>query len=107
MEIETAVREGVDVTYIVFRNGLQGTIAMHQARSRGRLSGVRIGPMDIAGLAASLGAHGVTVAAESDLRDALRAAAAVPGPSVVEVLTDPEVISPSSTLSALLGAAQH
>jgi len=36
-EIETAVREGVDVTYVVFRNGLQGTIAMHQARSRGRL----------------------------------------------------------------------
>jgi hypothetical protein len=25
---------------------------------------------------------------------------------VVEVLTDPEIISPSSTLSALLGAAQ-
>jgi acetolactate synthase-1/2/3 large subunit len=107
IEIETAVREGVDVTYVVFRNGLQGTIAMHQARSRGRLSGVRIGPMDLAGLAASLGAHGVTVAAESDLRDALREAVAVPGPSVVEVLTDPEVISPGSTLSALLGAAQH
>ena len=107
MEIETAVREGVDVTFVVFRNGLQGTIAMHQARSRGRLSGVRIGPMDFAGLAASLGAHGVTVAAESDLRDALREAVAVPGPSVVEVLTDPEVISPGSTLSALLGAAQH
>jgi acetolactate synthase I/II/III large subunit len=107
MEIETAVREGVDVTYIVFRNGLQGTIAMHQARSRGRLSGVRIGPMDIAGLATSLGAHGVTVAAESDLRDALRAAVAVPGPSVVEVLTDPEVLSPSTTLSALLGGAHH
>jgi acetolactate synthase-1/2/3 large subunit len=106
MEIETAVREGVDVTYIVFRNGLQGTIAMHQARSQGRLSGVRIGDMDVAGLAASLGARGFTVKAESDLRDALRAAVAVPGPSVVEVLTDPEIISPSSTLSALLGAAQ-
>ena len=102
-EIETAVRERVDVTYVVFRNGLQGTIAMHQARGMGRLSGVRIGDMDIAGLATSLGAHGVTVSAESDLRDALRAAVAIPGPSVVEVLTDPEVISPGSTLSALLG----
>ena len=106
-EIETAVRERVDVTYVVFRNGLQGTIAMHQARGMGRLSGVRIGDMDIAGLATSLGAHGVTVSAESDLRDALRAAVAIPGPSVVEVLTDPEVISPGSTLSALLGPPQR
>jgi len=63
--------------------------------------------MDIAGLATSLGAHGVTVSAESDLRDALRAAVAIPGPSVVEVLTDPEVISPGSTLSALLGPPQR
>lgn len=31
-ELETAVRYGLDVTVVVFRNGMHGTIAMHQTR---------------------------------------------------------------------------
>ena len=102
MELETAVREEVDVTMVVFRNGYQGTIAMHQARHTGRLAGVKIGSMDLAGLARSLGAGGIRVDREDDLRPALRQALQVAGPVVVEVVTDPEVLSPGTRLSQLL-----
>jgi acetolactate synthase-1/2/3 large subunit len=102
LEVETAVREGLDVTIVVLRNGLQGTIAMHQARETGRLAGVRIGAIDLAALARSLGADGITVTREEELEPALRQALATSGPVVVDVVTDPDVISPSTTLAALL-----
>jgi acetolactate synthase-1/2/3 large subunit len=102
MEVETAVREGVDVTIVVMRNGLQGTIAMHQARGSGRLAGVRIGDIDAAALARSLGATGLTVTGEEELAPALEEALSTPGPVVVDVITDPETISPSATMSTLL-----
>jgi acetolactate synthase-1/2/3 large subunit len=105
-ELETAVRLGLDLTVVVFRNGVYGTIAMHQARELGRLSGVDIGPIDCAGFARSLGASAVTVSEESALAEAM-AAAARPGhgPHVVEVLTDPDLITPTARLSELL--AEH
>jgi acetolactate synthase-1/2/3 large subunit len=102
MELETAVREGVDITMVVFRNGYQGTIAMHQGRRTGHLAGVKIGDMDLAGLARSLGAGGIRVDTESDLRSAFTEALNVKGPVLVEVLTDPEVLSPGTRLSQLL-----
>jgi acetolactate synthase-1/2/3 large subunit len=102
MELETAVREGVDITMVVFRNGYQGTIAMHQARQTGRLAGVKIGSMDLAGLARSLGAGGIRVDREEDLKPAFAEALELGGPVVVEVVTDPEVLSPTTRLSQLL-----
>jgi acetolactate synthase-1/2/3 large subunit len=104
-ELETAVRFGLDLTVVVFRNGVYGTIAMHQARELGRLSGVDIGPIDCASFARSLGASAVTVREESELADAM-AEAAKPGlgPHVVEVLTDPDLITPTARLSELLAS---
>ncbi|MFW6639812.1 thiamine pyrophosphate-dependent enzyme [Nocardiopsis algeriensis] len=103
-ELETAVREGAPVTVVVFQNGLYGTIAMHQARELGRLAGTRIsGPLDLAGYARSLGARGATVHTREELADALAQAVAADLPTLVDVRTDPEVISPSSSLSGLLG----
>ncbi len=102
MELETAVREGVDITMVVFRNGYQGTIAMHQGRHTGRLAGVKIGEMDLAGLARSLGAGGIRVETEAELKPAFTEALEVKGPVLVEVLTDPEVLSPGARLSQLL-----
>jgi acetolactate synthase-1/2/3 large subunit len=100
-EIETAVRYGVGITVVVFRNGLHGTIAMHQARDVGRTAGSDIGPVDLAGFARSLGAEGFTVADPDDLEPALRDAVAHEGVSLVDVATDPDLISPTSRLSEL------
>jgi acetolactate synthase-1/2/3 large subunit len=100
-EIETAVRYGVGITVVVFRNGLHGTIAMHQARDVGRTAGAEIGPVDLAGFARSLGAGGYTVRETDELEDALREAVADEGVSLVDVVTDPDLISPTARLSEL------
>jgi acetolactate synthase I/II/III large subunit len=100
-EIETAVRYGVGITAVVFRNEMHGTIAMHQARHVGRTAGAEIGPVDLAGFARSLGAEGYTVAAPEDLRPALREAVAHEGVSLVDVVTDPDLITPTNRLSEI------
>lgn len=101
-EIETAVRYGAHIKVVVFRNGLHGTIAMHQARTFGRMAGTGIGPLDLAAYARALGAEGFTASSPRELRPALEAAASFEGVAVVDVLTDPDLISPSARLSELM-----
>ena len=100
-EIETAVRYGVDITVVVFRNGMHGTIAMHQARDVGRTAGSDIGPVDLAGFARSLGAEGYTVREPEHIEGTLREAVAHEGVSLVDVVTDPDLITPTDRLSGL------
>ncbi|PSK91820.1 acetolactate synthase-1/2/3 large subunit [Murinocardiopsis flavida] len=103
-ELETAVRAGAAITVVVFQNGMYGTIAMHQARELGRTAAIDIsGPLDLAGYARALGANGATATTVAELAAALAKAAAAEGPTLIDVRTDPDVISPGSTLSALLG----
>jgi acetolactate synthase-1/2/3 large subunit len=101
-EMETAVRYELDVTVVVLRNGLHGTIAMHQARDIGRLAGTDIGPVDFVPVAKGLGAWATAVDTEADLAEAFGAAVRHPGPAVVEVRTDPDLIAPDETLNHLM-----
>jgi acetolactate synthase I/II/III large subunit len=103
-EIETAVRYGAQILVVVFRNGMHGTIAMHQAREVGRTAGVQIGDVDLAGYARSLGGTGYTVRDSDELAPALEEALAADSVALVDVLTDPDLISPTSRLSELAGA---
>jgi acetolactate synthase I/II/III large subunit len=104
-ELETAVRCGAPILVVVFRNGMHGTIAMHQARDVGRTAGVEIGEVDLAGFARSLGAAGYTVREPGDLAPTLSNALASDSVALVDVVTDPDIISPSARLSELgLGA---
>jgi acetolactate synthase-1/2/3 large subunit len=100
-EVETAVRYGAPITVVVFRNGLHGTIAMHQKRSLGRTAGVEIGEVDLAGYARSLGAEGHTVTDPDELAPALEAAVASDTITLLDVVTDPDIINPSTTLSEI------
>lgn len=104
-ELETAVRHGVPVVVVAFRNGLYGTIAMHQARRFGRTAGVDIGEVDLAGWARGLGATAYAAATVDELDAALRAAHGAAGPVLIDVRTDPDLIAPTSRLSDLAGAA--
>jgi acetolactate synthase I/II/III large subunit len=104
-ELETAVRYGVPILTVVFRNGMHGTIAMHQARELGRTAGVEIGEVDLAGYARSLGAAGYQVHDPDDLVPALKEALASETVALVDVATDPDIISPSARLSELLADA--
>jgi acetolactate synthase-1/2/3 large subunit len=103
-ELETAVRVGAPVVAIVFRNGLYGTIAMHQARENGRMTAVDIGPVDVAGIARSLGAAAWTVEDTGDLRPALRGALEAGRPAVVDVACAPDAIAPGLSLDAMLAS---
>lgn len=103
-EIETAVRYGLDLTIVVMRNGLYGTIAMHQAKEMGRTAAVDIGDYDAAGFARSLGANGITVRNEADLDGAMREAASTSGVHVVDVTVDPDLITPTGRLSEMFAA---
>lgn len=100
-EIETAVRLGAPVIVVVLRNGLYGTIAMHQVRELGRPTGVDIGTVDLAGMARSLGAEGISVNDTADLEPALRRALECGRPAVVDVACDPNAIAPRLSLSDL------
>ena len=104
-ELETAVRYGAPITVVVFRNGLQGTIAMHQKRDLGRTAGVEIGAVDLAGYARSLGAEGHTVSEPEELVPALRAASSSDAVSLVDVVVAPDLISPTARLSELAADA--
>jgi acetolactate synthase-1/2/3 large subunit len=102
-ELETAVRYDAPVVVVAMRNGLYGTIAMHQLRTFGRTAGVDIGEADLAGYAASLGAASFSVAKTADLVPALHEAFAAGRPALVDVAVDPEIITPSATLTSLAG----
>jgi acetolactate synthase I/II/III large subunit len=102
-ELETAVRYRAQTTVVVFRNGMHGTIAMHQARDLGRTAGTDIGEVDLASFARSLGADGYTVRDTEDLVPMLESALASETVALVDVVTDPDLISPSARLSELAG----
>jgi acetolactate synthase-1/2/3 large subunit len=102
-ELETAVRYGAAILVVVFRNGMHGTIAMHQARELGRTAGTEIGDVDLASYARSLGAEGYTVRDPDELVPALKGALASEAVALVDVVTDPDIISPSARLSELAG----
>jgi acetolactate synthase-1/2/3 large subunit len=101
-ELETAVRYHVPLTAIVFNNGIYGTIAMHQAQSKGRLAGTDISRVDIAGFARSLGAHAVRVDRVDEFGDALKAAVNSEAVNVIEVRSEPDLIAPGRRLSDML-----
>lgn len=106
VELETAVRAGARILVIAFRNGLYGTIVMHQAQTYGRTAGVDIGSVDLASYARSLGAEGLIVYSPDELRPALKTALRAEGPIVVDIVTDPELITPVSTISEMKAASR-
>jgi len=102
-EIETAYRCGVAPLIVIFQNGLYGTIAMHQARSMGRTAAVDIGHVDLEAFARSLGATARSVTQRDDIDAALEELLQASGPRVLVVHTDPDILTPTATLSGLMG----
>jgi acetolactate synthase I/II/III large subunit len=102
-ELETAVRYGAPILVVVLRNGMHGTIAMHQAQEMGRTAGVEIADVDLAGYARSLGAEGYTIRDPEDLVPTLEEALASDTVALVDVVTDADLITPTSRLSEMAG----
>jgi acetolactate synthase-1/2/3 large subunit len=86
---------------------MHGTIAMHQTRQLGRTAGTGIGEVDLAPYARSLGAEGYTVRDTDESGAALERALASDTVALVDVVTDPDLISPSARLSELAGGSER
>lgn len=106
-EIEVAVRHDAPITVVAFRNGLYGTIALHQAKGFGRMAGIEIGDVDLAGIARGLGAHAMTVQSNEALDEAFQEAAAAPGVTVLDLVCDPDLLTPATRMSTLLDVEEQ
>jgi acetolactate synthase-1/2/3 large subunit len=99
-ELATAVQYALPIVTVIANNGVYGTIRMHQEREYpDRVVGTTLMNPDFAAYARSFGAEGYTVEATRDFEPAFEKALRSRMPSVIELKTDPEAISPRKTLS--------
>ena len=105
-ELATAVQYGLPVIFLVFNNGTYGTIRMHQEREYpARTIGTDLKNPDFAAYARAFGGFGATVRRTEDFQPAFEAAVASGVPALIDIITDPDQISPTATLSGLRQAA--
>ena len=88
-DLETCVREQIPVVNVVVNNYAYGNTRDRQRTAHeGRYHGVFLDNPDLGAYARLLGAHGVRVTSDADLRPAIADALAHPGPSIVDVVQD-------------------
>ena len=105
-EIATARQHGGTPIVLVFNNRTYGTIRMHQEREHpGRVVGTDLVNPDFAAFARALGCFGTTVETTDAFLPAFRAAVASKLPAVIELKTDPEMITTRTTITAIREAA--
>ncbi len=101
-ELATMVAEHLPVLVIVANNRMLGTIRMHQERRfPGRVMATDLVNPDFAGLARAYGAFGERVEHAGEIAGALRRARDSGGPALIELMTDPDALTPSASLSGL------
>jgi acetolactate synthase I/II/III large subunit len=101
-EVSTAVQYGLAPIFVVINNGMLGTIRMHQERDYpGRISGTALHSPDFATLAHGYGANGEAIRDTGAFAPAFERARASASASILDILIDPEVITPNSTLSEI------
>ena len=98
---------GAKPVFLVFNNGMYGTIRAHQERHHsGRYIAVDLTNPDFAALAVSYGAYGETVSRTEEFGPALDRAIRSGRPAVLDLRMDPDVISTTTTLTRMREAAQ-
>ncbi len=101
-ELATAVQHELPVIVIVVNNGAYGTIRMHQERQYpGRVHGTRLTNPDFAAYARSFGAAGEVVETTEQFPPAFERALSAGRPALLELRLSEEVITPTTTLSAI------
>lgn len=101
-ELATAAQHGADVIYIVVNNGMYGTIRMHQERHHpGKVIATQLVNPDFVAYAAAFGIAGERVLVTEDFPAALKRAQACKGGYLIEIVVDPEALTPVQSLSAI------
>ncbi|USG61502.1 thiamine pyrophosphate-binding protein [Sneathiella marina] len=109
-ELATAMQFNAPVIFIVVNNGMLGTIRMHQERGYPtRVYATELSNPDFAALGRAYGAFGATVSKTSEFAEVFEQAVASGKPAVIEVVVDPEALTPQQSLSEARaqGEADH
>jgi pyruvate oxidase len=91
-ELTTAVKYDMDITHVLLNNSSLGKISKEQRAGHFEVWQTSLHNPDFAEYAQLCGAHGVRVTDPEALDGALKDALAHPGPALVEVVTDPELV---------------
>lgn len=101
-ELETAVRNNIPVICLVFNNNMYGTIRMHQEMHYPeKVMATDLGSVSFKDLAISVGAAGYTVHTLEEFETAFDQALMNEKVTVIEIITDKEQISASSTITQI------
>jgi acetolactate synthase-1/2/3 large subunit len=101
-EFATAVQYGLPIVFVVVDNAMYGTIRMHQEREYPtRITATELKNPDFAAYARAFGGHGETVETTAEFAPAFERALASGRPAILHVKIDPDVISPTTTLTAI------
>jgi acetolactate synthase-1/2/3 large subunit len=101
-EFATAVQYDLPILVILLDNGMYGTIRMHQERDYpGRVSATMLKNPDFAAYAKAFGGYGERVANTEEFGPALQRALTSSKPAILHCIIDPEVITPTMSLTAI------
>jgi acetolactate synthase I/II/III large subunit len=101
-EMATAVQYGLNIIFIVVNNGMYGSIRMHQEKHYPeRVHGTDLVNPDFAVLAQAYGISGERVERTEDFPAAFARARTAGRPALIELRTDPEIVSPRATVTSL------
>ncbi|MTD53123.1 thiamine pyrophosphate-dependent enzyme [Amycolatopsis pithecellobii] len=101
-ELATAVKYGLRVVVVVVNNSMFGTIRMHQERAYpGRVIATQLHNPDFVAYARSFGAAAHLVRTTGEFAPAFAEALSHHGPSLIEVRTDAEQITPDLRIADL------
>ncbi|WP_067727726.1 thiamine pyrophosphate-dependent enzyme [Oceanobacillus damuensis] len=101
-ELETAVRYNIPIISLVFNNRMYGTIRMYQEMHfPQKVMATDLGVVSFKDLAQSVGADGYVVNSIETFETALEQTLLKQHPTVIEIITNKEDISVSSTISGI------
>ncbi|MGI8713825.1 MAG: thiamine pyrophosphate-dependent enzyme [Solirubrobacteraceae bacterium] len=92
-DLLTAVSHDLRVRLVVFNNGRLGMVKLEQEQGGLPEFGTVLGNVDLAAIARAAGLHAVRVEKPDDLDEAVRSVFSVPGPALLDIVTNPEEIS--------------
>jgi thiamine pyrophosphate-dependent acetolactate synthase large subunit-like protein len=92
MDFATAVKYGMNITHILLNNSELGKISKEQRAGEWPVWETNLHNPSFAAFAKICGGHGVKVTKAEDLERAIAGALSHDGPSLVEIITDPELV---------------
>jgi acetolactate synthase I/II/III large subunit len=88
MELETAVRLKCNLVHLVWIDGFYNMVGIQEMVKYGRLSGVKLGPVDVVGFAEAFGAKGFKIERPEEISSTLKKALDMQGPVIIGIPVD-------------------